>query len=349
MLSWHGQLCTLCTILLNHGLRICLFSVHSLLGWIVPCGRLSPVVPPAMTTVTSAAEISESLDCDSVCETAVVGSLLDVVCFCGKFVCLCCVHSGVVFTGLSCVCFLCPQYGRSPLHLAAYKGHIEVVRILLKAGCDLDIQDDVSKFICLSAAWPGFQFSSTSSSHTAVLIGGSQWTVFFFFFLRSTPFSFFKNQDNWSQMTSSGLEWDSLDYPLVGLPSGCKSAFPTNSDNTDLWHCQIHSLWSMSSATGCNTSSRTGGSRSCRLKQEEDEEGRRQWKRAWKEPGGSGRVKEVSQTCSYWASGNLSPHPSFPELSSLLLRCCCARLSSYLARNAPLLFFSLLFLLHPSW
>ncbi|XP_034999371.1 ankyrin repeat domain-containing protein 6b isoform X7 [Hippoglossus stenolepis] len=34
------------------------------------------------------------------------------------------------------------KYGRGPLHLAAYKGHIEVVRILLKAGCDLDIQDD---------------------------------------------------------------------------------------------------------------------------------------------------------------------------------------------------------------
>uniref|UniRef100_A0A8C4DYL9 Ankyrin repeat domain 6b n=1 Tax=Dicentrarchus labrax TaxID=13489 RepID=A0A8C4DYL9_DICLA len=34
------------------------------------------------------------------------------------------------------------KYGRSPLHLAAYKGHIEVVHILLKAGCDLDIQDD---------------------------------------------------------------------------------------------------------------------------------------------------------------------------------------------------------------
>uniref|UniRef100_G3PET9 Ankyrin repeat domain 6b n=1 Tax=Gasterosteus aculeatus aculeatus TaxID=481459 RepID=G3PET9_GASAC len=34
------------------------------------------------------------------------------------------------------------KYGRSPLHLAAYKGHIAVVRILLKAGCDLDIQDD---------------------------------------------------------------------------------------------------------------------------------------------------------------------------------------------------------------
>ncbi|XP_073711824.1 ankyrin repeat domain-containing protein 6b [Misgurnus anguillicaudatus] len=32
--------------------------------------------------------------------------------------------------------------GRTPLHLAAHKGHIAVVRILLAAGCDLDIQDD---------------------------------------------------------------------------------------------------------------------------------------------------------------------------------------------------------------
>ncbi|GLD63920.1 ankyrin repeat domain-containing protein 6-like isoform X1, partial [Lates japonicus] len=50
-------------------------------------------------------------------------------------------------------------YGRGPLHLAAYKGHIEVVRILLKAGCDLDIQDDVSRFVCLppaSAMFPLF-------------------------------------------------------------------------------------------------------------------------------------------------------------------------------------------------
>lgn len=37
------------------------------------------------------------------------------------------------------------QYGRSPLHLAAHKGHIEIVQVLLRAGCDLDIQDDVSR------------------------------------------------------------------------------------------------------------------------------------------------------------------------------------------------------------
>uniref|UniRef100_UPI00398E5B8B ankyrin repeat domain-containing protein 6b n=1 Tax=Pristiophorus japonicus TaxID=55135 RepID=UPI00398E5B8B len=34
------------------------------------------------------------------------------------------------------------KHGRTALHLAAYKGHIDVVRVLLKASCDLDIQDD---------------------------------------------------------------------------------------------------------------------------------------------------------------------------------------------------------------
>ncbi|XP_078131558.1 ankyrin repeat domain-containing protein 6b isoform X2 [Sander vitreus] len=98
-------------------------------------------------------------------------------------------------------------------------------------------------------------------------------------------------------MTSSGLEWDPLDCPLVGLSSGCKSPFPTDSDNPDLWRCQIPSLWSMSSATGCSTSSRTGGSGRCRLRQEQEEqEERRQWSRAVREPGGSGRVKEGEQT-----------------------------------------------------
>lgn len=129
-------------------------------------------------------------------------------------------------------------------------------------------------------------------------------------------FFFFLHKDNCSLMTSSGLEWDPLDCPLVGLPSGCKNPFPTDSDNTDLWHCLVHSLWSVSSTTGCNTSSTTGGSKRCRLKQEEDEEGRRQWRMAEKEPGGSGRVKEVSQNLlllSHWKSVPPSFLPSlFP-------------------------------------
>ncbi|XP_010285580.1 PREDICTED: ankyrin repeat domain-containing protein 6 isoform X1 [Phaethon lepturus] len=34
------------------------------------------------------------------------------------------------------------KHGRTALHLAAHKGHLHVVQVLLKAGCDLDIQDD---------------------------------------------------------------------------------------------------------------------------------------------------------------------------------------------------------------
>lgn len=101
-------------------------------------------------------------------------------------------------------------------------------------------------------------------------------------------------------MSSSGLEWDPLDCPLVGLPSGCGSSFPARSDKTDRWRCRVHSLWTVSSATGCDASSATGGSgrRSLRRqeeREEEEEKGRRQWRKAEREPGGSGRVKEVSR------------------------------------------------------
>ncbi|XP_028858213.1 ankyrin repeat domain-containing protein 6b isoform X2 [Denticeps clupeoides] len=47
------------------------------------------------------------------------------------------------------------KYGRTPLHLACYKGHIEVVKILLKAGCDLDIQDDGDQTALHRAAMVG--------------------------------------------------------------------------------------------------------------------------------------------------------------------------------------------------
>lgn len=124
-------------------------------------------------------------------------------------------------------------------------------------------------------------------------------------------------------MAPSGLEWDSLVCPLMGLPSACKSIFPTDSDNPDLWYCQIHSLWSMSSAAGCSTASNTGGSKRCRLRKKEkddEEEGRSHWRKAKKEHGGSGKLKEVSQIWSYWFNKNLYP-PIFPWTLLLLNHC----------------------------
>ncbi|KAJ8400316.1 hypothetical protein AAFF_G00396990 [Aldrovandia affinis] len=47
------------------------------------------------------------------------------------------------------------KYGRTPLHLASYKGHLEVVQILLKASCDLDIQDDGDQTALHRAAMVG--------------------------------------------------------------------------------------------------------------------------------------------------------------------------------------------------
>lgn len=97
-------------------------------------------------------------------------------------------------------------------------------------------------------------------------------------------------------MASSGLEWDPLDCPLVGLPIGCKSSFHTDSDKPDPWHGRVNSLWSLSSATGCSPSSRTWGSRGCRLKQEEEEEEVAGRRKAGKEPGGPQKEEVSSAT-----------------------------------------------------
>lgn len=109
---------------------------------------------------------------DSVCGKAVGGFLYSTLSTIAG--CLC-AYVGCTLRWF--VCVLYPQYGRSPLHLAAYKGHIEVVHVLLKAGCDLDILDDVSKF-SWQLCQPCSHFSSPSSSHIAVRIGGYQWIIY---------------------------------------------------------------------------------------------------------------------------------------------------------------------------
>ena len=36
------------------------------------------------------------------------------------------------------------QHGRTALHISAHRGFLDIVRVLLQAGCDPDIQDDVN-------------------------------------------------------------------------------------------------------------------------------------------------------------------------------------------------------------
>ncbi|XP_041420585.1 ankyrin repeat domain-containing protein 6 isoform X3 [Xenopus laevis] len=47
------------------------------------------------------------------------------------------------------------KHGRTALHLAANKGHVNIVHILVKAGCDLDIQDDGNQTALQRAAVVG--------------------------------------------------------------------------------------------------------------------------------------------------------------------------------------------------
>ena len=48
------------------------------------------------------------------------------------------------------------QYGRSSLMWASEKGHEEVVKILLSAGAQVDLQDNVSSISC-TIGWEGGQ------------------------------------------------------------------------------------------------------------------------------------------------------------------------------------------------
>ncbi|KAM6208519.1 ankyrin repeat domain-containing protein 6 isoform 3-T3 [Sarcoramphus papa] len=61
------------------------------------------------------------------------------------------------------------KHGRTPLHLAAHKGHLHVVQVLLKAGCDLDIQDDAGNTPLHLACQ-----NSHSQSTRVLLLGGSR-------------------------------------------------------------------------------------------------------------------------------------------------------------------------------
>lgn len=123
--------------------------------------------------------------------------------------------------GWVCVFFF-PQYGRSPLHLAAYKGHTEVVHILLKAGCDLDIQDDVSsRSICLLLGRGPIFLSSLTCA--AVLVDGHQQLLLFFFFFAIYTWELCGEKKNiflilpfwdqlllwWTPLTLSGTFWTS--------------------------------------------------------------------------------------------------------------------------------------------
>ena len=39
------------------------------------------------------------------------------------------------------------QVGRTPLHFAAYNGHIDVVKLLIQNGADISVLDNVSVII----------------------------------------------------------------------------------------------------------------------------------------------------------------------------------------------------------
>ncbi|KAJ8409754.1 hypothetical protein AAFF_G00218130 [Aldrovandia affinis] len=158
------------------------------------------------------------------------------------------------------------KYGRTPLHLASYKGHLEVVRILLKAGCDLDIQDDCG--------------------------------------LPADGISFLKETFASRIMTSSGLEWDYFDCLLDGASSpppaapGYALPLPTATAQT-LRLSHIFSDWSLSpesapAAPSCSSAPVNSHG--------EERAEKPQWRKAKREPGRSERLKEGDQTALHRAA-----------------------------------------------
>ena len=47
-------------------------------------------------------------------------------------------------------CMYTYQYLRTPLHKAAYKGHKDVMKVLLAKGANIEAMDGVSARVCMS-------------------------------------------------------------------------------------------------------------------------------------------------------------------------------------------------------
>ncbi|KAI4882682.1 hypothetical protein NFI96_024383 [Prochilodus magdalenae] len=164
---------------------------------------------------------------------------------------------------------VCLQYGRTPLHLAAYKGHLEVVRILLKAGCDLDIEDDVSANFITSTVFMCSYGTSTAMASSS----GLEWDYYDWQLEESPP-------PNPLLVTEPGLDPD---------PGGQEPAQPDHpAQESNPWHNQIVSAWSLSSPSLWSSGWR---------------EGRRPWRRAGGERGGAEEMmKEGDQTALHRAA-----------------------------------------------
>ncbi|RXM33935.1 Ankyrin repeat domain-containing protein 6 [Acipenser ruthenus] len=194
--------------------------------------------------------------------------------------------------------------GRTPLHLAAYKGHTEVVRILLKAGCDLDIQDDLCR-ISLSLDRP-----LTLHSYLSVVC-----TVQFLLFpsvinmdvVEDISYVLRENKSS-RRMTSSGLEWDYYDYQPEEASSVAFvtpwHTFSFTPTNPKTYHnSSAVSDWSMSTHTA--RSSSTGVAKDTVAmdnRNQEDSVKAILWSKAKSAPRRSEAVAESEQTALHRAA-----------------------------------------------